>query len=95
MCSNVVVDLRAEMEFLAHSVMLLLLLVRRANSAADSQRLLTEADLVRRTENRAKEGERDERERWGLSLKDWEEEICKIGYEKESKRGGGGGGDRQ
>jgi hypothetical protein len=46
MCSNVVVDLRAEMELLAHSVLLLLLLVRRANSA-DSQRLLTEADLVR------------------------------------------------
>ncbi len=43
---NVVIDLRAEMEFLARSVLLLLLLVRRANSA-HSQRLLTEADLVR------------------------------------------------
>jgi hypothetical protein len=73
MCLNVVVDLRAEMEFLARSVLLLLLLVRRANSA-DSQRLLTEADLVRqKTErkiDRAKERERgkDERDRWGLSL---------------------------
>jgi hypothetical protein len=77
MSSNVVVDLRVEMELLAHSVLLLLLLVRRTNSA-DSQRLLTEADLVRRKTERKmcgdsgekrrdkkseREGERDERER--------------------------------
>ncbi len=49
MCLNVVVDLRGEMELLAHSVLLLLLLVRRTNSA-HSQRLLTEADLVREKE---------------------------------------------
>ncbi len=44
------------MELLAHSVLLLLLLVRRANSA-DSQRLLTEADLVREKDGGGGEGE--------------------------------------
>jgi hypothetical protein len=84
MCLNVVVDLRAKMELFAHSVLLLLLLVRRTNSA-DPQRLLTEADLVRqktdramgkRRRDRAKEREIHERERRGLNLNDLKEEIC-------------------